>query len=441
MKNAMQTGQPKAVANKKKIAAYVRDMAEIEEREFLLRKAAEEMTLEAKMSKYCFDSQLKKQQSHLEKVIQTYEKHRQNFFEICNTDSEEFIMPQAPSMPEHYELYSSLDVSDNPGDFSFSASFWDRFFFFMPIAIFSFLFLGSAFIAGSYSILSRYFFDGDSLPLSLYILPPLIALSVYPFIIFTRTKKEAKRHSWRKKEYERKYRQKQIADAYDKELHTYNQQFQAYQRFKESQKNLAHFKSQTQSTMNQQTAEYRVAHLFQIQAHDLLVKADIIAKKKKQLYQLGIIPPDYRTLDACIMLNSIFKNDLADTMREAILLYEERVYRGEVLQGIEKIYQMLGQLAHSMKAIEDRLTSIKHSVDSIVEETRTISSQLYNLEKITQESTRQIADEIQSAAQSNEQYQAELLSQTQAAKQSAEAIQRTGQKYEWYMEQHRQGLI
>ena len=90
---------------------------------------------------------------------------------------------------------------------------------------------------------------------------------------------------------------------------------------------------------------------------------------------------------------------------------------------------------------ESSLLMIHNAWTMAIGNSAELRKQADDLEKITQESTRQIADEIQSAAQSNEPYQAELLSQTQAAKQSAEAIQRTGQKYEWYMEQHRQGLI
>ena len=48
MENAMQNIPQKAVADKQKIATYVKDMAEIEEKEFLLRTAAKKLREKAK---------------------------------------------------------------------------------------------------------------------------------------------------------------------------------------------------------------------------------------------------------------------------------------------------------------------------------------------------------------------------------------------------------
>ena len=177
------------------------------------------------------------------------------------------------------------------------------------------------------------------------------------------------------------------------------------------------------------------------QAKDARRDADIIHKQKNQIYELGIIPPDYRTFDACIMLHSIFRNDLADTMREAVLLYDERVFRGEVLRGIDNIYQMLGQLTHTMAEICDRLISIDSKVDSMLEETRTISSQLYSMERSAETSAARIADAVQESARQNEQYQAAILRQTQAARYSMESLERTSQQHEWYINMRRTGQI
>ena len=73
-------------------------------------------------------------------------------------------------------------------------------------------------------------------------------------------------------------------------------------------------------------------------------------------------------LDCVIMLDSIFRNNLADNARDAILLYDERVFRGEIIQGVAKIYEMLGNLAYSMKAIEVCLVEIRDSVKTMCDE-------------------------------------------------------------------------
>jgi hypothetical protein len=49
-----------------------------------------------------------------------------------------------------------------------------------------------------------------------------------------------------------------------------------------------------------------------------IAKTDALLKR---YYSLDILPPDYRTMDCVITLDHIFRNDLADTVREAILLY------------------------------------------------------------------------------------------------------------------------
>ena len=152
------------------------------------------------------------------------------------------------------------------------------------------------------------------------------------------------------------------------------------------------------------------AQYLQAQAESLEKQADIIAANKIKLYQLSIVPPDYRTLDCVIMLNSIFKNDLADTMREAILLYDERVFRGEVLQGIQKIYDMLGKLASSMRAIESCLLDIRRDVADMTAEMRGIASEMH-------ESRR---------------YQEKAADEARATRYAMESVQRSTELLEWY---------
>ena len=163
--------------------------------------------------------------------------------------------------------------------------------------------------------------------------------------------------------------------------------------------------------------------------------------QKQKLYALNIIPPDYREMDCVIMLHQIFRNGLKDNMADAILLYEERVYRQEIIRGIDKIYDMLGQLNATMRAIEDRLIDVQHELQMIGSD---MSNQLASI----QDNQSRMLSEMQDASRAQEAYaaaqerwQREQLAETRASRYAAEAVQSSNRKYEWYMEQHRQGLL
>lgn len=47
-------------------------------------------------------------------------------------------------------------------------------------------------------------------------------------------------------------------------------------------------------------------------------QADILDKNKNKMYDMNIIPPDYRDLVYLFGFYKIFRNNLADTMREAV---------------------------------------------------------------------------------------------------------------------------
>ena len=133
-----------------------------------------------------------------------------------------------------------------------------------------------------------------------------------------------------------------------------------------------------------------------------------IENKKDQLYALNIVPPDYRTLDSLIEFDQMYRNDLVDTMREAILIYEDRVARKVLIRGIEKIYTMLGTLTSAMHNIESALYSIQSEV-------------------------RMMSDDVFKIATSTEKFQDDMLLESRAARYATEALQKTTDRCEWYL--------
>ena len=98
-----------------------------------------------------------------------------------------------------------------------------------------------------------------------------------------------------------------------------------------------------------------------------------------RLYSVGIVPPNYRTLDATLMIADIFDNDLADTMREAVLLYDEIVFRGEVVRGIDNINKSLEHLNQTMAIVVDCLGEINQSINRVALEINGVANQIHSM--------------------------------------------------------------
>ena len=99
-------------------------------------------------------------------------------------------------------------------------------------------------------------------------------------------------------------------------------------------------------------------------------QAKIISEKRKEIekvredfYSLGIIPPDYRTMDCVYVLDHIFRNDLASDVRNAILLYKEWEFRGDVIRGMGAIISRLANLGNQMDYLTRDINDIRNNVN------------------------------------------------------------------------------
>lgn len=144
--------------------------------------------------------------------------------------------------------------------------------------------------------------------------------------------------------------------------------------------------------------------------------ASLYANRKK-FYSVGVVPPDYRTMDCVYVLEQIFRNDLADTMREAVLLYEERVFRGEVIRGMQNITNQLGDLSSLMSALRTDITLVGCDVSRMRDDMVHIYEQ-----------NRSFAADV---ARSNDR----LYEETKLHRYAVEAIQQSNQKIVDYLEE------
>ncbi len=160
-----------------------------------------------------------------------------------------------------------------------------------------------------------------------------------------------------------------------------------------------------------------------IEAYNKMIKPDLDIQREKlsmqrdQLYKYNIIPPDYRTLDCVLMLHHIYRNGLAENMRDAINLYETRVFRGEMVRGINNIFEKLGEIAGKLGQVGITLNRIKADINIMSED-------LFKLVENSEETMRQ-----QDVMISN---QNEIIEQSKLNRMATEAVARSTESLQYY---------
>ena len=81
------------------------------------------------------------------------------------------------------------------------------------------------------------------------------------------------------------------------------------------------------------------------------------------------IPVDYRKIDCILIFSHVFRNDLADTMREAVSYYETCVFRDKVIRGIKNIANKIDQLVFAADAIRDEIHAMNDGISQLVRST------------------------------------------------------------------------
>lgn len=145
--------------------------------------------------------------------------------------------------------------------------------------------------------------------------------------------------------------------------------------------------------------------------------------QRTRFYAIGIIPPDYREIDQIYQFDQIFRNDLADNMREAIKIYEERVFRGEVIRGI-------GNIVASINNLTGVMSGLARTIESVQTQVSFLSQDVYQMAQ------SQAAQQAESQAQLES-----IMSNAKATRFAAEAVRENSEKLVRYEEDRRKGYI
>ena len=94
-------------------------------------------------------------------------------------------------------------------------------------------------------------------------------------------------------------------------------------------------------------------------------QAQSIEKDIRSCYSLDVIMPSYRNLISVVILDEIFLNDKADTMREANLICDTEIRHAELMGKLDQIIHALQSLALSLQYATSVLNSINENVSMI----------------------------------------------------------------------------
>ena len=171
----------------------------------------------------------------------------------------------------------------------------------------------------------------------------------------------------------------------------------------------------------------REAQFYATQAEETRKALEPLYKQRKKFYSVGIIPPDYRTIDCAYVFDQIFRNDLADNMREAVKIYEERVFRGEIIRGVRSLGQLMGNVSSLLTRLQTDMSSIKSEIGSM-------NKGVVRIYEQNQLQNNAMLDEVKRNNAALESRNRELFKETQMSRYALESLKENNDKLMKYIE-------
>ncbi len=135
---------------------------------------------------------------------------------------------------------------------------------------------------------------------------------------------------------------------------------------------LASNKSLHSAQTDLQNFEHKTIPALSARADSLEKDAKLIEEKLRQCYELDIVKPSYRKLICVVILDEIFTNDKADTMREAMLLCDTEIRHAELIGKLDEVI-------HSLKALASTLQHMTYVLENINSNVSMISQDVYKI--------------------------------------------------------------
>ena len=171
----------------------------------------------------------------------------------------------------------------------------------------------------------------------------------------------------------------------------------------------------------------REAQFYAAQAEETRKALEPLYKQRKKFYSVGIIPPDYRTIDCAYVFDQIFRNDLADNMREAVKIYEERIFRGEIIRGVRSLGQLMGNVSSLLTRLQSDMSSIRSEIGSM-------NKGVVRIYEQNQKQNDAMLDEAKRNYAALESRNRELFKETQMSRYALESLKENNDKLMKYIE-------
>jgi len=172
---------------------------------------------------------------------------------------------------------------------------------------------------------------------------------------------------------------------------------------------------------------YIQSQFYANQAAEMRKLLEQLYRQRDKFYSVGIVPPDYRTMDCAYAFDQIFRNDLADNMREAVKIYEERVFRGEIIRGVRSLEAFMGNVSSLLTTLQADMSSIKTQVGLMNKD----------IVRIYEQQERQntaMIDDMKRNYAAIESRNRELFKETQMSRYALESIRESNDKIIKYIE-------
>ena len=220
-----------------------------------------------------------------------------------------------------------------------------RFFGELITFIFVFFFTGGIASILLSGLLGMLILETDFVPNVIFMIPLLIISAVIYYLIFRAIQNSERLDSIKN---------------YKKELEKATEQYNKAEQYLEKCKK------------DRLEADVNVPALMQ-KSDELEAAAAAIKKDLEGCYAMDIIPPSYRNLVCTALIDDIFRNNKADTMKEAVILCDVELRHAEVVNKLNDINDSLKSLGNNIRAMNDLLQSINSNIASISSDVSSIS--------------------------------------------------------------------
>ena len=139
------------------------------------------------------------------------------------------------------------------------------------------------------------------------------------------------------------------------------------------------------------------------QIADLRSKRMAIKNNLNNLYAMNVIKSRYQNIECELIMDELFRDGRVDNMREAMDKCDERIFRNDMLKGMNNLQSMLGTLTLGIMEVSEKLSSIDSNVKMMSQDLYTFSERIAQNQAKQQKATVELLEETKMSRYATEQ--------------------------------------